>query len=172
MYPRARPDERGMRGHATIPIIFSLNLYIHYRAPRIIWHPWGLAKMSYKPIVILTSHFQYKKVLFGTKIRSYKAIVILSGVIIRGALYHTNLKMNDPVLYERTHASTPHAHSRCFDIIISVFNEWSIFNVHVDPCFMSLKFKRQVDNKTSFKFFFCHLNSKFTYDLWKVRTEF
>ena len=80
--------------------------------------------MSYKPIVILTSHFQYKKVLFGTKIRSYKAIVILSGVIIRGALYHTNLKMNDPVLYERTHASTTHALSRCFDIIyVSLFSK-------------------------------------------------
>ena len=30
---------------------------IRYRASRIIWHPWGFAKVSYKPNVILTGDF-------------------------------------------------------------------------------------------------------------------
>ena len=38
-----------------------------FRAPRIILHPWGLAKVSYKLIVILTGHFYHRKFLFGTK---------------------------------------------------------------------------------------------------------
>ena len=40
--------------------------------------------MSYTPIVILTGHFYYKKVLFGTKNLSYKVIVISSGVMLSG----------------------------------------------------------------------------------------
>ena len=49
-----------------------------YRASRIIWHGWELAKVSYKPNVIChTGDFQYKKILFGLCIRCH---------IIRGAL--------------------------------------------------------------------------------------
>ena len=46
--------------------------------------PLGIAKVSYKPIVILTDNFKYKKVIFGHKKLSYKVIVILSGVISYG----------------------------------------------------------------------------------------
>ena len=31
--------------------------WMELQCPRIIWHPWGLAKVSYKLIVILTSNF-------------------------------------------------------------------------------------------------------------------
>ena len=38
---------------------------------RLMWNRWGLAKVSYKLIVILTDNFPYKKVLFVTDMSYY-----------------------------------------------------------------------------------------------------
>ena len=48
--------------------------------------PWGLAKwvVYMTPFVILGYDFQYKKIFFGNQKLSYKAILIISGVILSG----------------------------------------------------------------------------------------
>ena len=52
----------------------------------LIWHSWGLSKVSYKPNVILTDYFHYKKILFGIKKVSYYPVSYYPVHIIREAL--------------------------------------------------------------------------------------
>ena len=42
---------------------------VYYRASRIIWHIWGLTKVSYKPNIILTDDFSYKEIVKDCNIR-------------------------------------------------------------------------------------------------------
>ena len=86
--PRARPEAprtRGTHNHSK-PVI-------RYRASRIIWHPWGLEKVSYQPLVILSDVFPVYKSPF--KDSKNCECHIIGCHIIRDALYNrTDLKLN------------------------------------------------------------------------------
>ena len=61
-----------LRGHTSRACSFKYSsgysswsyfaLLSCYSAYLIIWQPWGLARVSYKPTVILTHSFQYRKI--------------------------------------------------------------------------------------------------------------
>ena len=72
-------------------------LQTEYSDPQIIWQPWGLAKVSYNPIVILTGHILYKKVLLGTK----KNVILSNCHIIR-----CKILSGEPCSLNRRHGNT------------------------------------------------------------------